>query len=51
MVEIGIKAERIEIMCWMLCSFTVLLREVKAEVNSPCGEGSVSWGCGVTEAG
>lgn len=24
-------------MCWMLCSFTVLLRETKAEVKAPCG--------------
>lgn len=37
MVEIGIKTEWIEIMCWMLWSFTVLLSETTAEVNSPCG--------------
>lgn len=51
MLESGIKTELIEIMCLMLCSFTVLLREMKAEVNSLCGEGSVSWRCVVIEAG
>lgn len=34
MVEIAIRTERIEIDCRMLSSFTVLLAETKAEVNS-----------------